>query len=227
MGVSCSFPRNWPFYASKALDGPVLAQVGRISFLREQAMLMENPPAGILGRSRFLALVRRIASRRLTARANAENEKLKILMRDHAGDCRLSGPFTKPASEAEFLEECAGLWESCSLQMDRLCKANGIRYLHLLQPNQYVPGTKPLSREELATAYLGEDYPYRQAVERGYGLLIEDGRRLKRQGVEFFDLTDMFAKETRTVYSDTCCHVNDLGNTLLEEKICGLLRDFF
>ena len=222
LGVSSFFPRNWPFYAAKSFDGPVLVQVGKIGFLEESARRMESPLNGVLSRSRFLALLRRIEANRLAARIAGENEKLKKLVMD-CGGVRTNGPFKQPASEAAFFEECAGLWESCSLQMDRLCKANGIRYLHLLQPNQYVRGAKPLSREELATAYLGEQDPYRQAVEKGYGLLIEGGRRLKQAGVEFYDLTGIFAKETRTVYSDTCCHVNELGNGLLEEKICELL----
>ena len=36
--------------------------------------------------------------------------------------------------------------------MDRLCRANGIRYYHFFQPNQYVTGSKPMGKEEIARA---------------------------------------------------------------------------
>jgi hypothetical protein len=32
--------------------------------------------------------------------------------------------------------------------MARLAEANGARYLHFLQPNQYLEGSKPISDEE-------------------------------------------------------------------------------
>ena len=45
-----------------------------------------------------------------------------------------------PAKLAEF-------WARCSTQMHRVCQAYGIKYLHYLQPNQYV-GDKPMGEEE-------------------------------------------------------------------------------
>ncbi len=49
----------------------------------------------------------------------------------------------------------AEVWKNASLQMDKLCRANGIMYLHFLQPNQHLPGSKPIGPEEAKAALQG------------------------------------------------------------------------
>ncbi len=34
-----------------------------------------------------------------------------------------------------------------------------------------------------------------------------------------FDLTDIFARTTQTVYRDSCCHLNRLGNQIMADAI--------
>ena len=65
------------------------------------------------------------------------------------------------------------LWERSSLAMSRLAEASGLAYLHVLQPNQYVLGSKPLSREE--RALLDPTDPWARAARSGYPRLIERG----------------------------------------------------
>src|SRR5262249_36522140 len=52
-----------------------------------------------------------------------------------------------PSKEATY-DELVATWKRCSLQLHRLCQANGITYYHFLQPNQYVAGSKPMGSEE-------------------------------------------------------------------------------
>ena len=66
--------------------------------------------------------------------------------------------------------------------------APGIRYFQFLQPNQYLPDSKPLSTEEQRIAY-EPDSPCRGVVEQGYPLLQAAGRNLRQAGVEFVDLS--------------------------------------
>ena len=40
------------------------------------------------------------------------------------------------------------LWKNSFLQMHNLCEGNGTNYLHVLQPNQHLTGSKPLSDVE-------------------------------------------------------------------------------
>ena len=91
--------------------------------------------------------------------------------------------------------------------MRELCEANGIGYLHALQPNQYLQDSKPLSEEERRVAIGPPQWGYRRAAEEGFPLLVDAGRELATAGVDFEDLTDVFADVTAPVYVDACCHV--------------------
>ncbi len=116
------------------------------------------------------------------------------------------------------LELQASIWQRSSLAMHLLATGFGIPYLHLLQPNQYVRGAKPLSPEELASAYRPE-YPKNAAVEPGYRLLRAKGAELGARGVAFRDLSMLFAGVRETLYVDDCCHVNRRGNALLAAAV--------
>jgi hypothetical protein len=120
-------------------------------------------------------------------------------------------------------EELASIWRRCSEQLDRLCRADGIVYVHFLQPNQYVPGTKPMGAAEERRAWLAS-HPYRRGVEEGYPRLISAGRMLVAEGVDFHDLTQLFAGTREPRYVDTCCHLNRAGNAALAHAVAEVLR---
>jgi hypothetical protein len=110
--------------------------------------------------------------------------------------------------------------------MQALCDANGILYLHCLQPNQYDLESKPLSARERREAF-EEESPYRPLVEEGYPLLREAGRELQAQGVAFHDMSGLFVDVTGTLYVDNCCHFNGDGNAILAEALARAARDSF
>jgi hypothetical protein len=116
----------------------------------------------------------------------------------------------------------ADVWERSSLVMQGIARDIGAEYLHVLQPNQYVEGSKPLSDEERRHAW--QPGPRRALIQRGYALLRERGRRLRDAGVPFHDLTGLYAAHTETIYRDVCCHVNLRGNELLAEAIAAASR---
>jgi lysophospholipase L1-like esterase len=109
-------------------------------------------------------------------------------------------------------------WERCSLMLEKTCRAHGIRYYHILQPNQYVPGSKPMGEEEKKVA-LWDQLPGKPLIEEGYPLLREGGRRLAKQGVRFHDLSMAFAKSKEPFYFDNCCHFNRAGNEVLARAV--------
>jgi hypothetical protein len=39
--------------------------------------------------------------------------------------------------------------------------------------------------------------------------------------VSFYDLSELFIHEERTVYADKCCHLNQLGYDLMADAIAG------
>ena len=98
--------------------------------------------------------------------------------------------------------------------------ANGIRAYFFLQPNQWVAGSKPFSDDETP---LLTNYPAGEEIGARYALLKQKIRELQADGVAAFDLTGLYAKESRTVYVDACCHVNELGNELLAERIADTI----
>jgi hypothetical protein len=49
--------------------------------------------------------------------------------------------------------------------------------------------------------------------------LREAGRELRRSGLNFVDLVDVFSRVDESVYIDSCCHVNELGIELVAERI--------
>jgi hypothetical protein len=109
-------------------------------------------------------------------------------------------------------------WGRASRQIQALCEAQGILYLHFLQPNQYVEGSKPLSAKELRLAAT-ETSGIAPLVSTGYPLLIEAGRELVRDGLPFHDLTLAFESIEETLYIDSCCHVSPQGSGILAKLI--------
>ncbi len=128
------------------------------------------------------------------------------------------GPKHSAPSSKELYRDLVGLWQRTSLEMNALSEAYGIRYYHFLQPNQYVPDSKPMSAEEQRIA-INKAQNYRSGVQRGYPLLREAGRELTEQGVTFVDLTMMFENDRRVLYTDDCCHLNKRGYATVVEKI--------
>ena len=129
-----------------------------------------------------------------------------------------TGPHVDYSSEQQIFNELAQLWRNCSLQLHRICEANNIAYYHLLQPNQYFEGSKPMSAEERETVIL-PGHRYSEGVIKGYPLLKREGNELVKQGVQFTDLTMLFANTHAQTYRDNCCHFNELGSKILAQAV--------
>ncbi len=130
----------------------------------------------------------------------------------------VSGPRIPFGSDADRYRFLADVWKHSSVQIHRLCRGNDSLYLHFLQPNQYVAGTKPMGSAERAVAY-NPQQPYRPGVERGYPLLLEAGRELVERGVPFVDLTSLFAGIEQPIYIDDCCHYNRSGYEMIGVRV--------
>ena len=134
-----------------------------------------------------------------------------------------TGPPEGKGDAQNYLGEAIAIWKRGSLLLQRLCAANGIRYFHFLQPNQYVPGSKKMSEEELKTVYQPQG-EWGRAVARSYPLLIQEGQALIREGVFFEDLTKLFVADKETLYIDNCCHFNQKGNEQLAKAVAQFME---
>jgi hypothetical protein len=115
------------------------------------------------------------------------------------------------------------LWANASASMAGLARSMGAHYVHALQPNQYLEGSKPLNAEE--RELLLRDYHGARSVQTGYPALRERGRRLREAGVAFYDLTQVFAGREESIYRDTCCHMNAHGYGILARALADAVAD--
>ena len=129
-----------------------------------------------------------------------------------------SGPHPTVTNQDEAIRESVRLWKQATLLMHQICEANQILFVHAIQPNQYDTGSKPLSVIEKRDCY-GTDFEYGQVVQQAYPLLRTEGADLRTRGVRHFDLTQLFAHTTETLYVDPFCHVNTRGSELLAEAL--------
>ncbi len=218
-----AYPRSWHVRVSEAGDTATMALIGKIAFLKEQmkywasaaqtAPFCYSPTVNLAWR-----LYHENSKQSLYATYAAVNE-----LQSQSGNYAASGPAQPFSDIAAAYGHAAQIWKSSSLQLHRLSAANGIRYYHFLQPNQYVPGSKTMTGEEKMQAW-NPAHPGKEPVETGYPLLIREGRHLVEQGVAFTDLTMLFVDEHEQVYNDDCCHVNLHGNERLARKIAEVVE---
>ena len=214
-GVPVAYPRAWQLYTAPLADDRSAILVARMSEKRGQIERIR----GFFSREPFrrssLSLV---LWDRLHARLRSELAALELEFRDLLLRSQQGRPDSRVRPIEEVLAEATELWTRSSLQMWKACRSNGSVYVHLLQPNQYVAGSKPLDARERRMEW-APDFAHRRATEQGYPLLIAAGERLRRLGVPFRDLTRIFEAERGTIYVDSCCHYNQRGNDMLAAEI--------
>lgn len=187
---------------------------------RSLARVLSWVDAPLLRRSAFANLVGAVWLRRGTRRAQELRFRATMDMPKEV-DPELRGP-RRPWPRNPY-KMAARLWRDASLMTDSVCRARGIPYVHLLQPNQYVEGSKPLSDEERERAYR-PDHPWGQQARRGWKFLAAAGAQLRKRGVAFYDLTMIFQKRHETLYLDDCCHFGRLGNEILAANLARILE---
>lgn len=146
------------------------------------------------------------------------NEEAMLAYQPPERSLEKHGPPIEWADEGVLYEELVEAWRQASKLMDAACRSEGIEYFHFLQPNQYVPESKPLTAAERQRAYRPESR-HARTVQAGYPGLSAAGRELDADGIRFKDLTMVFADETETAYRDACCHLTNHGNRRLAHAI--------
>jgi hypothetical protein len=224
-GINPFYPYMWKVYAQRLFDGDATGHRANARTIRSRREDMRRWFARwSIPQSAFLLTLWDFLDQHEEAVLRAETSALRQAVLQSAATPEATGPPITFADDESMYLEFTEVWARSSLQMSIICAGMGIAYLQFLQPNQYLPGSKTLTAEEWQVAY-DPDVADTQRVATGYPMLIERGRELVEQGVNFVDLTMIFKDEPRTVYRDTCCHFNALGNARLATEIARAITD--
>lgn len=224
-GVNPFYPRSWNFQTSSAIGTDELRVAAKLMNLREERERVRRGYSWWLPRnSNFLLSLWEGRDNRIRARIMEENTALRSVQERNKYSFQSHGPRFHTDSDDAYFREMIAYWGRCSEMMYQVCQARGIRYLHLLQPNQYMPGSKEMGAEELSVAMMPDQEPARLWITRFYPELCAEGERLRQKGLPFFDLTGVFRRTTEPIYVDPCCHVNERGNELMREVIMQKIR---
>ena len=221
-GVSPVFPRAW-FSRVGFRDPEMLRLVGKWAYSgEERAELAQRHQRFPLRYSPVANMVWKVLNRVENAKAARVFKQFSSASGKTLGYAATGPAWEFPKREAVY-EHLASIWKNSSVQLDRLSKANDIRYYHFLQPNQYVSGSKLIGPVERQLAFQ-VDHPYKEGVESGYPLLRQKGLELKREGINFVDLTGIYREHSEPIYIDSCCHVNGRGNVIMGAHVAEAIR---
>lgn len=216
-----SYPRHWNIYSRKKLDSKVMLILGKQALINDKLNHNKNFIAGsLLSYSNFALFIWKLSElKQKSSLANLE-ASLRTALQHSESDYQSTGIYTTVEDTLAFFHEQAEFWMRSSRQIAQLGQSAGFEYYHFLQPNQYDEGSKTLTHEEMNMAFEQGPFAYKDAARKAYPLLREQGFLLRKEGINFTDLSMLFKDEKRTVYNDKCCHFNQLGYEVIADRIC-------
>lgn len=208
-GVSSYFPRNWYLY-SRGVQQFEAANLIRIYHILRT---LQYKAAQYSWEKSYTA-------QKLWAWAyyqvlGALDSRLKKIPSPY----QTQGPETYAgATDADVKKQIIDTWKQSTIQMNHIAKANGAQYIEFLQPNQYVPNTKPYSAEELQK-FVNKNHPYAEITKNMYPELIRAAHSSSSDDLTIVDLSQVFLHKNETLYADDCCHYNKRGYEILTSAI--------
>jgi hypothetical protein len=223
-GVYPSYPRHWNIYSRKRMDQKVILQLGKQAELKNrQEHARQRLARSFLRHSNFILLLWKISDLNKHNQVLVSEAKLREIIEKQGTDYQSTGPPFTVRDTTRFFRQQAVFWAQSSRQIHSLSQTGGFQYFHFLQPNQYDEGSKPLTAEEMDIAFEQGPFSYKDAARQGYPMLRTEGEKLLESGMNFTDLSLLFKNETRTIYSDKCCHFNQLGYNALADQITRII----
>lgn len=216
-GVFPFYPRQWQARLLNVREPSVALALGRLDTVREgqrdlARLFLKSPLSRLASGCAVWVFLNR------TLQHQAHSLEVRLNRLEAGGRPSVTGPPFRLKDEEAIFALLADHWARCSSLMADLCRSRGIAYFHFLQPNQWVPNSKPMGEKERQIAF-GTNKDWQPCVVRGYPLLQERGRELARH-LSFHDLTMIFADVQEVLYSDDCCHLNGRGYELVAQAVC-------
>ncbi len=219
------FPKSWNLYARRSmdLDDDIISYISSIKEIKKKGRYWNKFfSSTLISKSNIFGVTGAIIERKLLRDLHGQTVKLDKRLSESRRNFQVVGPDDQYENNKEIHQKNIEIWRECSIQMSKLCNANNIQYYHFIQPNQYFEDSKPLNEEEQKIAF-DQDGTQKDIVNYAYALLVKEGKQLEHSGVNFGDLTMIFSKENRTLYTDTCCHFNRLGNEIMADAIADFI----
>lgn len=222
-GVFIAYPRMWHARLQDVVDPRKYPLSFRLFQLRgwRQQMAADRLNSW-LPWSPILNLIWFVRDKRLESQIRDMGIELSQRKRNEGMGFNAVGPAQLYRGTQQMHQQVCDVWSNCSQQLSKLCAANGIAYIHILQPNQYLPNSKTMTAKE-REASIYEYQEYGIAIAKVYPLLIKKGDELRKAGMDFHDLTMLFSKIAEPIYADPFCHYNQRGNDLLATSIADFI----
>ena len=123
-----------------------------------------------------------------------------------------------PKTKGDAIRRAIKIWLVSSRSSYAIASINGIRYLEVIQPSQYLEGSKTFLPEE---AKLVRSDPSMKVVGEAYSILQREDFGLSPENI--IDARFIFKNTKESVYSDNCCHLNQAGEKVLALAIARRL----
>ena len=205
------FPYQWEKLVF--LTREEIALAGQIHAARAQlAQLQQAAPVSPFRHTAIYGILHRYQTQQAETRILQLNYELAT--QGSARSLEQQGPYVPFQDTTQVHQEAVRVWYRSSLLLSRLAAAAGADYYHFLQPNLYIPNTKPLSPQE-QQELLNPARAAQSNFPETYPQFVQFGQELQQHGVNYFDLTLIFNDHPETLYRDDCCHLNQRGYELL------------
>ena len=112
------------------------------------------------------------------------------------------------------------LWLNSSNEIDQFSNIKNFKYIHIIQPNQYLKGSKIISNDELDFLKYEK---YGKPISKYYKDIQVEDLDVKYK----LDLRYIFKDNDMTLYRDYCCHLNNKGIFLMATEIVDQFSNLF
>lgn len=125
-----------------------------------------------------------------------------------------------PENKEDALSRAIRTWQASGRSLHAIALANNMDYLEVIQPSQYLTGSKVFTKEEKSSTLSD---PSMEVVGHAFSRLDISGFRLNQKNI--LDARFIFIDIKAPTYIDNCCHLNNSGNTILAHAIAKKLVD--